>query len=137
MKILGLSVWCVCLEYVGDNDYVRKNSCKWAGHAVGGTIQAGRYGHRRCQLFRGGLIIFPHVFRNNRCVCVDTGTHDLCAFHVNQAHDQAKASAKRAIKTFSVASKQLATSRSAHAKAVSRYRSSELYFSVLGGFPGT
>lgn len=39
-----------------------------------------------------------------------------------QAHNEAKASVKRAIKTFSAGSKQLVNSRSAHAKAVSRYR---------------
>eukprot|EP00903_Cladosiphon_okamuranus_P013168 g12281.t1 len=37
-----------------------------------------------------------------------------------QAHNEAKASVKRAIKTFTAASKQLVNSRSAHAKAVSR-----------------
>lgn len=43
-------------------------------------------------------------------------------FPAQQAHNQAKASVKRAVKTFSAASKQLVTSKSTHAKAVSRYR---------------
>lgn len=80
-------------------------------------MQEGNYKHAVFSLFPERDLMLACVLKKLPCLCA---IYDTCTFHVKQAHDEAKTSVKRAVKMFSAASKQLVTSRSAHAKAVSR-----------------